>query len=216
MRLLLVAVAATGVGIATAFAAPRPLPMTWQFFTPSGSNVRAIRLAGRVPTTAAGERVTILAKDCPTGFWRQLRITQTLVGGGWEVTLAGPYGKPDEFPTSGRTHRARWRDRWSVPFTYRERLRAGVKKVADGRYRVSVGVPVSVSLARKPVVLQRATESGWANVRMARLSLVAGTGGLVYSTIFVVRQSGLTLRVLVPLKTARPCYNPGASSNFES
>ena len=196
-----------------AVAATPPLPMTWQFFTPPGSNVRAIRFEGRLPARAAGERVTLLGRDCNSRFFRQLRLTRTVTGGRWETTVGGPYGTPNDMET-GLTYRARWKDRWSVPFTLRVRINPSVVKAAEGRFRVIVSNwgPLQ-SFAGKPVVVQRATGSGWVEAQRARLRLVDAR---TFTATFAVPSRGLTLRALVPQATARPCFNAGASANFTS
>jgi hypothetical protein len=203
---------------ATAAVAATPqLPMTAQFIPTAQGVPAAIRLTGRIPTRAAAERITIFAKECNTAFNRQVRMTRTAAGGSWEVTLGGSYGlSGDPVGVSGVIFRARWNSRWSVPWTFRQRHHPSVYRRADNRFEVQVSAPLNVDLRRKPVVLQRATGSGWAQFQSARLRLVPNTRGHVYGATFVVRQSGLTLRALVPQATARPCFNAGASANFTS
>lgn len=214
-RTVFVCGAALAIGGAAALAATPLMPMTARFVPTAHGVPASIILSGRLPTDAAGEKVTIFGKECAYRFYRQITGTQSLRGGTWEATVGGSYGRSGDFAT-GMTYRARWRTRWSVPWTFRMRKHPRVQRLSGDRFRVLVGAEPAENLNRKSIVLQRATGSGWVTFRTGRLRLVPATRGREYSATFVVRTNGMTLRALVPLKTARPCYNPGASENFRT
>jgi hypothetical protein len=212
-----IVLAVSGSGSAAAAFMPDPrLPMAGQFVPTHQGVPAAIRLAGQLPTRAAGERVVILARECNARFDRQVRIARTFADGRWQVELGGSYGRPGDWGESGISYRARWKGRWSVPFVFRSRIRPFVHARAANRVEVRVGAPLTVDLRRKPIVLERGTGDGWVRYRTARLALAPNTAGRYYRATFVLGERGLRLRVLAPLATARPCFNPGASDNFTS
>lgn len=62
-------------------------------------------------------------------------------------------------------------------------------------------------------MLQHLSDDRWADVRRIRLKTVDARS---FEATFTVRTEGLTLRVLLPTRTARPCYNAGVSEIFRS
>ncbi len=208
--------AALLVGVSGALAAvlPAVLPMDGRVYRDEASQSTAIRFVGRVPATAGGQRVTLLVRECQTRFFRQIGGTQTRTGGMWETTVGGGYGFP--LAPSGSTYQARWKGRTTTPFTWRIRIYPQLTKLGPSRYRVSVytgyGTPLQ-NLAGKPVVLQRLAEQRYVNVRTLRLRAVDAR---TFVATFNVPTPGLTLRVLAPTKTVRPCYNGGVSNTTQS
>jgi hypothetical protein len=76
---------------------------------------------------------------------------------------------------------------------------------------VSVGTPQNMQ--GRVVELQRLVGGQWRRVRSARLARVRRGG---FDAIFTVQRRGLNLRVLVPARSAAPCYSATASEMFVS
>jgi hypothetical protein len=167
---------------------------------------RFVDLSGRIPTTAAGEVVQILERQCGAKELRIATDTQTTAGGFWSKTGIM------FFHTT--TYVARWNGRLSDEETVRAPLGAVPSRRPNRRWRVVVETRAQ-PMQGKPVVLQRRTsDERWVRVREARLRQSSIYGQ--YQATFAVPTRGLTLRVLVPQTTARPCYDAAASASWRS
>ena len=208
-----VAPAALVGSVASAALLPAVLPMDARIYRDQASQSLAIRFAGRVPASRA-QRVTLLVRECSSRFYRQIGATTSIGAGTWEMTVGGGYGFP--MAPSGSTYRARWNGRFTVPFAWRTQLVPGVTKLSGSRFRVTVytgyASPLQ-DLRGRSVILQRLSDGRYVDVRSAVLRLVDAR---TFTTTFAVPTRGLTLRVLAPTKTTRPCYNAGASAVFQS
>ena len=145
-------------------------------------------------------------------------------GGGWEIQSQNPeppYGSVRW--SAAQTYRARWGDQLSEPATGpRLPLRPSVEKVPRRQaWKVHVnhnGFPLSLTLAGKPVVLQRTRGKAWSLYKSAPLKRKASLklGAYNHEAVFAVPARRLTLRALVPAKTAGQCHLPGASVPWRS
>ena len=185
---------------------------------PGGIPLRQTILFGTVASGAAGETVGLLARECgpanrSTGF-RLVGGDETSAGGRWQVALppqsehaTGSLGLSEYF-------RARWNGAFSGPVLARRPLTPFLRNPVfrRGRFFVAVYVDTHSSgqkLAGKFVDLQRknTVTGAWAVARRARLKRIFG--GYSATVSHSVRPRGVSYRVYIPLKTARPCYDPG-------
>jgi len=110
--------------------------------------------------------------------------------------------------------RARWNDALSAPVLARGPLAPFVRNFVSRRGRVFIRVYVNThstgqKMAGKFVELQRKnTATGaWVVAHRARLKRIVG--GYSATVSHSVRPRGVTFRAYIPVKTARPCYDPG-------
>jgi hypothetical protein len=91
----------------------------------------------------------------------------------------------------------------------------GATKVGSAvRVEVYTGYATPLQdLAGREVVLQRLSDGRFVDVRRRKLRAVDAR---TFTTSFPLATRGLTMRVLLPTKSARPCYNAGASNVFTS
>lgn len=192
---------------------PAVLPMETQVYRESASQSLAIRFTGRLPVAAANERVVLRVRECNARFFRQVGGARTGAGGMWQMEVGGGYGFP--FSPSGSTYVVRWKDRATSPFTWRTRISPGVTKVgARARVEVNTGYATPIqNLTGREVILQRLSDGRYVDVRRAKLRALDARR---FTATFALGTRGLTMRVLVPTRTARPCYNAGASGTFTS
>jgi hypothetical protein len=184
---------------------------------------RGLELEGTVASSAAGETVHVLAKDCGPAHhaYRLVAGTTTAGGGVWRVT-SQEAGLP--LGPSATYFRARWRRHVSRPVL----VKFPASVLARWRPRKRV-VLVSVatwfsgqSLRRRFVELQRQIEGTdmWVRIRRARLGPRRRSRGLrpgdLFMTQFAIPTRGLTLRVLVPQQTGAPCFSAGVSATWRS
>lgn len=100
--------------------------------------------------------------------------------------------------------------------TVRPQLTMRLTKLAAERYRVSVSTgEAQQKMAGRLVELQRLAAGSWTRVRRVRLA--ADRGALAsFSATFAVRTRGLRMRVVVPEKSAAPCFTTTLSQTFVS
>ena len=163
-----------------------------------------IRFSGSIPNNAANEYVAVLAKVCGENYETNAAGASTLAGGTWQAHAANMRFN-GLLPA---TYRARWEEKYSEPITIRPRLPIKVKRQRGGHVRVTVEADThGPKLKGRVVQLQRLRAGRWATVRRARLGTgVSGYNTYVYSATLTYRASKATLRVVVPAKTAAPCY----------
>jgi hypothetical protein len=222
VRLVVLATTLTLVSGA-AGAAPQVDPVTMSLRQYTNENkVRVLVWYGQVASTAGGQDVEVLGRDCLTSFYRQLTATTTLPGGGWEteslITATFPPTSVDV--NSGTTFRARWRDQLSNTIVYRVPLSLYALELARNAWTVKVNPsPHNLKLAGKTVVLQRKRGRKWVLYGSAHLvhkpTLDYG-GAYNYQVVFKVTAPGLQLRAYLPAASAAPCYAAGASKPWRS
>lgn len=192
-------------GVASAVA--QDVTIGFQRYFDVACNCYKMRFFGAISSGAANEYVAVLGQKCGAPFSTAVAGAQTHAGGGWETdTYLGG---------ASATYRARWQDDLSAPVTFRPALVPQVKKLGQGRYRVTV-FPYAPenrpqNMKGRPVVLQRLAAGQWITVRTARLGSPPA-----YSATFTVPTQGLTLRVLLSAKSALPCFSAGVSKTFRS
>jgi hypothetical protein len=210
---LTVSVLVAGVAVVGALASAAPAApndeMTLRadrFFDAAYGRFR-ITFSGTIPSRIANEYVTVMAQRCGHQFATAIAGGLTREDGSWEDTWLGfSYG-------GTATYRARWRGQLSDPVTVRGELQLSVSKRSRGRY--SVGFAADSNLSGRFVELPRLAAGRWTRVQRARLE-PGGGSGTSFRASFTVRRKGLTLRIVVPRKSAAPCYEPAATRTFVS
>jgi hypothetical protein len=223
--LRLVALAAVGTVLLAASrsgAAPRADAVTLSMRQYIDATKRLIYVwYGQTATSAAGEDVELLGRDCLTTNFHLLTATKTVAGGGYEVdsTSSNPFN-PGVIVNSGTAFRARWRDEMSAPLLWRLPLYGIPKKVSRTKWKVVVNpAPVYMVLTGRVVVVQRYRSGKWVRYKQARLIRKANYdygGSTNHEAVFEVPQRGLRLRILIPAKTAAPCFRASTGTPWRS
>jgi hypothetical protein len=204
-----------GVAVATglaAFGAPEggaqgnDVTLRVERFYDSACRCYKLRFSGTIASGQANEYVVVLRQECGAASSTAFAGASTRAGGVWESEPV--MGARPESDSS--TYRARWNGRLSEPLVFRGKLLMSLTKLGGGRYRVRTGT--QQNMQGRQVELQRLVSGQWRRVRSARLARVRGGFG----AIFTVRRRGLTLRVLVPVRSAAPCFSATASEPFVS
>jgi hypothetical protein len=210
-RVLLVAVlvaAAVTVSPAPADAAlAQDVSISVRQYRSPTSGAFTLAFSGRIASGAAGESIFLLVKECGYDGFRVVEGTPTTAGGAWSIDTVRVLG----------AWRARWNDRHSSPVTIRAPIHVSATRV-PGRRAWKVAIP-RYSGARvydyqgRIVELQRRTAAGrWVLVRRAQLRATF----TAYEAVFQVPTRGLTLRVLVPARTASPCFTANSTAPWRS
>jgi hypothetical protein len=164
-----------------------------------------LRFFGTVSSDAANEYVSVLWQRCgSSGLGTSLVGAQTRAGGSWETVWG---------PATG-TFRARWGAAVSAPVRFRGSMPLSLTKLSAFRHRVSV--TGDQEMKGRIVELQRLAAGQWRTLRRVRLVADRSSYGVNSSATFTVRKRGLTLRALVPAKSASPCYAATASETWTS
>jgi hypothetical protein len=200
------------------WAAAAQAPITLEVRTFVDENLgRGLAYSGASSSGAAGERVSVLAKVCPRDYYQLVATAITEAGGVWRAETV------PALPTA--TFRARWKGRFSnaVRFWSPIDLRRGIRRASGpGVHNGAVSVYLRTddtqqNLTRRVVELQRYHEptGRWLRHRRANLRRSVRSP-FVFSATFHRLGRGLLLRILVPKKTAAPCYLPQPSQTFSS
>jgi hypothetical protein len=163
-----------------------------------------LRFSGTIASQAANEYVTVLRQECGSRSSTAIAGASTRAGGLWEADPV--IGARPESDSS--TYRARWNGRLSEPLTFRGKLQISLTNLGGGRYRL--GVSTQQNMKGRPVQLQRLVGGLWRRLRSARLAPFRGG----FAATFTVRRRGLSLRALVPARSALPCYAATASDKW--
>jgi hypothetical protein len=218
MRVALVAAVVTGLVAATAGAVNQVVTLSLRQYV-NANKVRVLVWYGQVSAGGGGELVEVQARDCGTKAFYKITATAPGLGGAYEIesqSSVPPYGSIRW--SAAQTYRARWGDQLSAPVAGpRFPLRPWAEKVPRKRaWRVHAnhnGFPLNLTLDGKPVVLQRKRGLTWARYKQALLKRKPSFehGAYNHEAVFVLPTRGLTLRALVPAKTAGQCWLPGVS-----
>jgi hypothetical protein len=205
---------ATLVVAGVASAAPRADQVTLSLRQYTNENkIRTFVWYGQIASSAAGEDVEVLGRDCRSKDFRLFTATKSAPGGGYEVESAShttPYQIVDV--NSGTTFRARWRDQLSHPILHKIPITVfyAMKLPKKRAWRVIVNpMPLYMKLGGLPVVLQRLRAGKWERLRSAPLVLKANYdygGATNYEAVFELPKRGWQVRALLPTKTVAPCY----------
>lgn len=222
MRLVALAVLAAAVAVGTAGAVTEVVTLSLRQYV-NANKVRVLVWYGQV-SGSGGELVEVQARDCGTKPFYTLAETKPGAGGAYEIESQNPdppYGSVRW--SAAQTYRARWGDQLSEAVAGpRYPLTPWTEKVPRKRaWKVHVnsnGFPLSLTLAGKAVVLQRKRGQSWSLYKSAPLKRRASLklGAYNHEAVFDVPRRGLTLRALVPAKTAGQCHLPGTSEPFRS
>jgi hypothetical protein len=211
-------VLAVSTAALSSWAAAAQAPITLGVRTFVDENLgRSLAYAGAISSGSAGERVTVLAKVCPRGYYQSVATATTEVGGFWRAETV------PALPTA--TFRARWKDRFSKtvrfwsPIDLRRAIRrASAPSLQNGAVTVALdSTDTQQNLTRGVIELQRYDQptGRWLRHRRANLRRDVRSSFTFLAT-FGRLPGGLLLRVLVPRKTAAPCYLPQVSQTFSS
>jgi hypothetical protein len=211
MRAALMAGVAIVAALASSSAAApaADVTMSVQRFYDAACRCYKLRFSGAISSGAAKEYVAVMQQRCGYRFSTAVIGAQTRAGGAWEVEWLGG-------GVSG-TYRAQWKGRLSEPVTVRPRVPLVFTKLREQRYRVTVNMYETLQdMSGRIVELQRLAAGGWTRVRRTRLTTDRETFGKSFSATFAVRTRGLTLRILVPDRSAAPCYVAGVTKTWVS
>lgn len=168
-----------------------------------------LRFRGAISPPGANKYVAVTQRKCGFNFATSVAGASTRADGSWVA-------KSSVAPSSSATYRARWGRRLSKPVTVRPKMEMRLTKLLAKRYRVTVSTgDAQQELTGRSVELQRLAAGRWTRVRRARLDADRGAFGS-FSATFMVRTRGLTLRIVVPEKSAAPCFAKTLSQTFVS
>ena len=224
MRRAFITLAAAAGAALWSWSAEAQAPITLEVRTFVDENLgRGLAYAGAISSRATGEHVSVLAKVCPRRYYHTVAEAKTEAGGFWRA---------ESVPAlTTATFRARWKGRdsntvgfWSPIELRRAVRRASGPQAANGAVTVFLDTTETrQNPTRKIVELQRYDQMSatWlrhrrANLRRDQRAAAETSGAFTFSATFRRLQSGLLLRILVPKKTAAPCYLPQVSQTFSS
>jgi hypothetical protein len=168
-----------------------------------------LRFRGVISPRKGAQYVAVTQRKCGLNFATSVAGDSTRWDGYWEVTSTV---RSD----TSAIYRARWMGHLSKPVALRPRMGIQLAKLSASRYRVTVNMrDVQQKMAGRPVELQRLAEGSWKRVRRFPLRSDAALLGN-FSATFGVRTRGLRMRVVVPRKSAAPCFKPTISQTFFS
>jgi hypothetical protein len=163
---------------------------------------RTVTLSGTIGNPKAGELVTVQGKECGVaGSFRALAAAQTTAGGGWSV---------DYMPRAMTVFRASWGGAVSTEVTVRVRAFVAIYPRTGNRFRVAVSTVGR--LDRKRVAIERFDRgaSKWRSVQTVVVSSGA-YGEYADKVVRIAVPKGTTVRAVLPLSQAKPCYLAGYS-----
>lgn len=166
-----------------------------------------LRFSGTISNGAANEYVALLSQKCGvSGVGASFVGVQTREGGSWEATEG----------RGGGTYWARWGDHLSEPVRVRVPVSVFLTKLRGGSRQLGIRANDSMqNFSRRTVELQGLAGGRWIRVRQARL-VADPKSYRTFTAKMAVRQRGLRLRVLIPAKSAAPCYLETATKTWVS
>jgi hypothetical protein len=173
---------------------------------------------GGVTNAKAGETVTVQFKQCglyPLQF-RDFMTTQTIEGGAWSLQELFFVGTRTD--TSG-SFRALWGDEVSREVAFKVRAFVDLRRLPFGRgFYVRAGGTQSFWRQRVRVERFDTRSRRWILVRTVLLTESQSSRNYGGSSLIVASEpfrpsvpKGTTLRAVLPLASARPCYLAGYS-----
>ena len=152
---------------------------------------------GTISNGAEGEYVAVTGKECgiPGSSFRALGGATTTAGGNWETSAS---------ILTTTTLRAEWKNAVSTTVVVRPRAWVMLSKLR-GSFTLRVGLATG-RIAGKRVTIQRLTPADW-----KRLQTVVMTSAVESGLRFRVPK-GTSIRAVLPLAQAKPCYLAGYSN----
>ena len=189
-------VAVTLAGMAAAASLADSLTMQARATVLRGG-VDHVDVFGTVSSGAEGEYVTVTGKECgiPGPSYRALGGTTTTAGGNWETSAS---------ISTTTTLRAEWKGAVSASVVVRPRAWLILAK-RRGAFVLSVGLGTR-RIDGERVTIQRLTPAGW-----KRLQRVVMRSNVERGLRFEVPK-GTSIRAVLPLAQAKPCYLAGYSN----
>jgi hypothetical protein len=200
-RILALAGVSAGILAASAWAAD---------FVAISTTAKAVKyddpffLSGVVSSSRGGETVVLERDDCGPVPWHAVGSVSTGFDGVWRVR---------GLAEGNSRFRARWREAVSEPVTVKLRPELTLTRAKGEGFQVDV--LAYKSFPDRLVVLQRFKSGGWATIGRARLKRAGGLR--VYDSRAVFRakvRRGATLRAVLSVREAGPCYTAGYSPAF--
>jgi hypothetical protein len=159
---------------------------------------------GSVENRREGEIVTIQARDCGQSSFTGVLSATTRAGGAWDAQLRR------DITT---TVRAVWKGAASAPVTIRQVPSVFLDQ--RGARRFEVGIVAKGQFWRKKALFQRRVGNRWVTQKTVVLTESGSQPGYPYvytSAEFSARvPKGSSVRAVLPLSQAKPCYLQGAS-----
>lgn len=167
---------------------------------------RSATLSGLVSSGAAGETVTIDAKECGKTVFTKIATVMSAANGAWTSPAK---------PAMNTVYLAHWKNTDSAQLTEQVAPLVSLKRVRAGRF--SASVTAAQLFVGKYVVLQRYVRSRRAWKTVKRVTLRSAKAGTPPTTItsagFRARVARRTrLRLLLTQPQAGTCYAPGRSA----
>ena len=211
-RALVASVLTTAAGLtAWAGAAEAPVTLSVRVVEQAPNTLPRHTFSGSIASGAGGGLVTVLAKSCPRRSETAVAGATTVAGGSWEADAVSQ--------RTAITYRARWDGRFSEPVTIWSPIFVNAGRAGPRSVIAFVDTaPAFQNLSRKFIQLQRFDRSTdrWVFYKRARLKRNTGAGLFPFNFTTTFRRvgRGLTVRVLVPRKTAAPCYQARATDSI--
>ena len=162
--------------------------------------------SGRVASGRAGEQVRLQVKPCGLPAYQAFTLLRTTEGGTFRQEYA---------PGINASVRAVWRGSPSAPVAVRQAPRVQLDQRGPSRFEVGIG-----SLGwmwRKKVSIQRRQGSSWVTIKRVTVTRTynspgTGSGTWTEAEFSASIPADATLRAVLPLSEAKPCYRAGVSN----
>jgi hypothetical protein len=165
-------------------------------------------LSGTISIGRAGLSVDILARDCGQTAFKKAATATTTASGNFSTAIK---------PSATTVYEAKLRSATSPPATVTVAPLVTLKKIARGRFTVTV--KAAQSFVGKTVVFQRLRNGSWVRVKTVALTSVATTTAPTqvsrarFRTKLAAR---LRVRALLPHAQAGSCYAQATSKTIRS
>lgn len=167
------------------------------------------KLTGSVSNQRAGEKVTILARECGETAFTPLKSVETTTDGNYSTRVR---------PAKRTAYEARWRSATSAAETVSVRPKIRLKKIAPRKFRVRVSA--AQSYAGRRVLFQRFRPAAgkWRTVKRVKLKGITTLGSTEVSgkTFKAKVRRNALVRIKMKTRAARPCYLGGVSNKVKA
>lgn len=168
----------------------------------------ASTMSGVLATGKTGQTIDIQAQECGQGAFKKVATATTTTGGSFSASVK---------PTMNTAYQAKEKGSTSPTVTVKVSPLVAVKKLARGKF--SVSVTAAQSFTGKYVVFQRLRRLKWVTLKKVTLKSVATTTAptQVSSATFRIKlATKLRVRAILPLSQAGSCYLAATSKAIRS
>jgi len=167
-------------------------------------------VSGTLSSGQTGQNVQVLGQKCGAGAAKAVGSATTSSGGAFSLSV---------LPTENTVYSAKLKGATSNTTNVQVRPRLQVAKIA--RHRYTVRAFAGTSLAGKYVSFQRYKASLGTWVRVRKVTLGPGTGGVTPTVVSAASfrsgvRAGLRVRAAMPQAQAGSCYLGGISNTIRS